>query len=139
MVYRSNNTAGKGGMAFILSLTLSEQVRQLEAPLIARINHIALIFNEIKAILDADQDKKLSEEDRANLKIISDNIDALRDSYEPFIDDPEARQTADSKRKKCEKLLDLTRYYLLFLVEKHKLCDISTLKHISGVSWENEE
>jgi hypothetical protein len=131
-----SNTNSRGGMALILSITLTKQCDLLDAPLIARINHIALIFAEVRAILNADSDRHIDIEDHKTLKIISENIDSIRDSYEPIMDDPESRQAADSKRKTTEKLLDLTRYYLLFEVEKYKLCDISALKDIAGVPWE---
>ncbi|MDD3043500.1 MAG: hypothetical protein PHW56_11330 [Methanosarcinaceae archaeon] len=132
-----NNTGSRskgGGMAFILGETIRAQIYQLNGPLIARINHAALLFSEVTALLDAG-DNKIAQGDREHINTIQENIKSLRDSYEPILDDPEARQASNKKRATSEKLLDLTRYYLLYLIEKYKLVDASIMKDIQGVTW----
>lgn len=136
-MYSRNGFSGKGGMSFILAQTLLYQLQTLNASLLSRINHLSLIFSEVRAIIDAKKDLEISKEDSKKIVEISANIEALRDNYEPFLDDPESKQVGDMKRKTSEKLLDISEYYLLFIIEKYKLVDVNTLKDIQGVSWGN--
>lgn len=136
-MYSRNGFSGKGGMSFILAQTLLFQLQTLNATLLSRINHLSLIYSEVKAIIDAKKDLEISKEDEKKILEISANIEALRDCYEPFLDDPESKQVGDIKRKTSEKLLDISQYYLLYLVEKYKLVDVNTLKDIQGVNWGN--
>lgn len=136
-MYSHNGFSGKGGMSFILAQTLLFQLQTLNATLLSRINHLSLIYSEVKAIIDAKKDLEISKEDEKKILEISANIEALRDCYEPFLDDPDAKQVGDMKRKTSEKLLDISQYYLLYLVEKYKLVDVNTLKDIQGVNWGN--
>ena len=124
----------KGGMSFILAQTIIYQLSMLDSSL-GRINHIALLYGEIKAIVDAKDDLKLSKEDSKKLEDVEKNIESLRDSYEPFLDDEEAKQVADVKRKVSEKLIDLSRYNLLYITEKYKLVDVRALQEITGLTW----
>lgn len=134
-MYNRNGFSGKGGMSFILAQTLLFQLQTLNATLLSRINHLSLIYSEVKAIIDAKKDLEVSKEDQKKILEISANIEALRDCYEPFLDDVDAKQVGDMKRKTSEKLLDISQYYLLYTVEKYKLVDVNTLKDIQGVSW----
>lgn len=134
MSYR-NSMPTKGGMSFILAQTTMFQLQMLEGSLLGRINHISLLYSEVRAIIDAKEDLKVSKEDILKLEGVSANIDALRDSYEPFLDDPEARQTVDTKRKISEKLIDLSRYNILYIIEKYSLVDVRALQEITGLTW----
>lgn len=134
-MYSRNGFSGKGGMSFILAQTLLFQLQTLNATLLSRINHLSLIYSEVKAIIDAKKDLEVSKEDQKKIFEIAANIEALRDCYEPFLDDVDAKQVGDMKRKTSEKLLDISQYYLLYIVEKYKLVDVNTLKDIQGVSW----
>lgn len=125
----------KGGMSFILAQTILFQLSMLDGSLLSRINHISLIYGEIKAIVDAKPELKIDKTDSLKLLDVEQNIEALRDNYEPFLDDPEAKQVADTKRKVSEKLIDLSRYNLLYITEKYKLVDIRALQEVSGLSW----
>lgn len=136
-MYSRNGFSGKGGMSFILAQTLLFQLQTLNATLLSRINHLSLIYSEVKAIIDAKKDLEINKEDEKKILEISANIEALRDCYEPFLDDVDAKQVGDMKRKTSEKLLDISQYYLLYLVEKYKLVDVNTLKDIQGVNWGN--
>jgi hypothetical protein len=126
----------RGGMPFILAQTVIFQLNLLEGTLGARINHISLIHSEVKAIIDAKPAEiKLSEGDISKLYDAGVNIETLREAYEPFLDDPEAKNTGDSKRKSSEKLIDISRYTLMYIIEKYKLIDVKTLQEITGVPW----
>lgn len=129
------NYSQKGGMSFLLAQTLLFQLHMLEGTLQGRINHISLLFSEVKAIIDGKQDLKISKEDNDKLIEVSVNIDSLRDSYEPFLDDPDGKLSTDDKRKSIEKLIDLSRYNILYIIEKYTLIDASSLKEITGLSW----
>jgi hypothetical protein len=122
-------------MSFILAQTVMFQLSTLDSSLLARINHISLIHSEVKAIVDAKEDLKISKEDIAKMQAVEDNIEALRNNYEPFLDDAESKQVGDEKRKLSEKLLDLSRYNLLYIIEKYRLVDIKTLQDVTGVPW----
>lgn len=122
-------------MSWILAQTVIFQLSTLDSSLIARINHLSLINAEVRAIVDAKTEMNITEADYSKLKDVSENLDTLRDSYEPFLDDPESKQVGDAKRKNSEKLIDLSRYNLLYLIEKYKLVDVSTLKDIQGKQW----
>lgn len=122
-------------MSWILGQTVIYQLSTLDSSLIARINHLSLILAEVRAIIDAKQDLKISNEDYSKLTDVSANIETLRDSYEPFLDDQESQQVGAQKRKSSEKLIDISRYNLLYLIEKYKLVDVNTLKDIQGTTW----
>jgi len=126
----------KGGMSFILAQTLLFQLSMLNGTLLSRINHISLIYAEIKAIVDAKEEIKLSKEDNSKLIDVEKSIDAMRETYEPILDDQEAKQVSCQKRTGIEKLLDLSRYDLLYLTEKYKLVDVRALQEVQGISWE---
>jgi len=125
----------KGGMSFILAQSIMFQLQMLDGSLLSRINHISLLYGEIKAIVDAKDDIKLSKDDSTKLEDVEQNIESLRDNYEPFLDDEDAKQVADTKRKVSEKLIDLSRYNLLYITEKYKLVDIRALQEIQGLTW----
>lgn len=131
----SGSIPAKGGMSFILAQTILYQLTMLDGSLLSRINHISLIFAEIKAIVDAKDELKLSKDDTYRLEEVEHNVEALRDNYEPIMDDDEAKQVSDTKRKTSEKLIDLSRYNLLYIVEKYKLVDVRALQEIQGLTW----
>jgi hypothetical protein len=131
----SGSIPAKGGMSFILAQTILYQLTMLDGSLLSRINHISLIFAEIKAIVDAKDELKLSKDDTYRLEEVEHNVEALRDNYEPIMDDEEAKQVSDTKRKTSEKLIDLSRYNLLYIVEKYKLVDVRALQEIQGLTW----
>ena len=135
MSYTKNSMPTKGGMSFILAQTAMFQLQMLEGSLLGRINHISLMYSEVRAIIDGKEDMKVAKEDILKLEEVAANIDALRRNYEPFLDDPEARQTVDTKRKLSEKLIDLSRYNLLYTMEKYKLVDVRALQEITGLTW----
>ena len=130
-----NNPQGRAGMPFIIASSLLAQNQHLEDSLLARINLIALIFSITRAILNA-SGCKIALDDLELMETTTLNISALRDSYEPFMDDPEGAQASGDKRKTSEKLLDLTRYGIIFLITKYELVDSNTMKTIKGVDWE---
>lgn len=132
-MYNKNNTRG-GGMPLILAETVRGLSFQLNNSLISRINHISLIFSEVRAILNA-QNTKIDTTDNELINDVFQNIETLRNTYEPILDDDENKQAALSKRATMEKLIDLTRYNLLFLIAKHNMVDASTFKTVSGVPW----
>lgn len=134
-----SSSGNRGGMAFILAQTVMFQLSTLDSSLLARINHISLMHSEIKAIIDAKDDLKINKDDSVKVQTVEDNIEALRTYYEPFLDDPEAKQVGDEKRKLSEKLIDLSRYNLLYIIEKYKLVDIRTLQDITGVPWGSDD
>lgn len=138
MYNRGLSSGPRGGMSFILAQTVMFQLSTLDSSLLARINHISLIYSEVKAIVDAKEDLKISKDDIAKMQAVEDNIEALRNNYEPFLDDIESKQVGDEKRKLSEKLLDLSRYNLLYVIEKYRLVDIKTLQDVTGVPWGNE-
>ncbi|HEY3363141.1 MAG TPA: hypothetical protein VGK06_15325 [Methanosarcina sp.] len=131
----SGSMPAKGGMSFILAQTILYQLSMLDGSLLSRINHISLIHGEIKAIVDAEDKCKLSKDDTLRLEEVEHNIEALRDNYEPIMDDDEAKQVSDTKRKTSEKLIDLSRYNLLYITEKYKLVDVRALQEIQGLTW----
>lgn len=135
MYNRGAAGGSRGGMPFILGQTVIFQLSTLDMSLLARINHISLIYAEVKAITDAKQDIKLSDSDKTKLLDVGANIDSLRDSYEPFLDNPESENTGAEKRTCIEKLLDISRYSLMYIIEKYKLVDIKTLQEIQGIPW----
>jgi hypothetical protein len=128
-------SGGRGGMSFILAQTLVYQLNMLEGSLQGRINHIALLFSEVKAITDGKTDIKISNEDSLKLEEVSKNIETLRDSYEPFLDNSEAKEVTDNKRKIAEKLIDMSRYNILYIIEKYSLVDMRTLQEVAGLTW----
>lgn len=122
-------------MSFILAQTLLYQLQMLEGALLSRINHISLIYSEVKAIVDAKDTISLSQHDTELLNATEINIEVLRDTYEPFLDEPDSKLAADEKRKLAEKIIDLSRYNLLFITEKYKLVDVRTLQEVTGSNW----
>ena len=73
--------------------------------MISRINLFDEIFTTATAIIDAEDSKELTEIDIVTLKLVSENIEVLRASYEPILDDPSAQTESNDKRSECEKLL----------------------------------
>ena len=122
-------------MPFILASSLLAQNNHLDESLLARINLTSLISTITRAILNA-SGKPIAREDLELMETTTLNISALRDSYEPFMDDPEGAQASGDKRKTSEKLLDITRYGIIFLITKYELIDSNVMKTIQGVDWE---
>lgn len=133
-MYKPNGSPSRGGMSWILAQTVIFQLSTLDSSLSARINHLSLISSEVRAIIDA-KENNIEKDDIQKIKEVTENIEALRESYEPFLDDPESKNVGDQKRKSSEKLLDLSRYNLLYIIEKYKLVDVKTLQEIQGVPW----
>lgn len=133
-MYNKAAASVRGGMSFILAQTLLHQLSTLDSPLIARINHVSLIYSEVKAILDAKKEK-LPVKDAELLQTVEKNIEVMRTYYEPFLDQPESLEVGSEKRKSSEKLLDISRYNLLYIIELYKLVDVRTLQDVTGVTW----
>jgi len=135
-MYNKGGAGGsRGGMSWILAQTIIFQLSTLDSSLQARINHLSLIHSEVRAIISAKNDLQIEKDDLEKLNETGANIDSLRDSYEPFLDDPDAKNSADQKRKTSEKLIDISRYNLLYLTEKYKLVDMKTMQEINGIAW----
>ncbi|MCK9331400.1 MAG: hypothetical protein M0Q94_16130 [Candidatus Cloacimonetes bacterium] len=85
MMYNNSNSRSRGGgMAFILGETVRAQIYQLDGPLIARINHAALLFSEVTALLNAG-DRKVAQGDRKHISKILEAFNAFETKKIQFL------------------------------------------------------
>ncbi len=133
MVRLNNNKAGMG-LPFLLAEALRSQIYNIQSSLGARTNLSSLIYSVTSAILEAD-DVDTGENGKTILEDIKDNIDALREAYEPIMDNPESIEATSKKRTDYEQLLDITNKQLMFMIHKFSLVDASMMQPVEAKNW----
>jgi len=65
------------------------------------------------------------------------NIEDLRLSYEPIMDNPESIDATSQKRRDYEQLLDLTTKQLMYIIHKHSLVDATMMQPVNAKTWDD--
>jgi len=122
------------GLPWLLAESLRSLNFNLESSIHARTNLVSLIYSITTAIIDADR-KKLTDTDRETLDGIGDNIDDMRQTYEPIMDDKDSIEATVHKRTSYEQLLDLSTKQLMYIVHKYELVDASMIGEVDASQW----
>jgi molecular chaperone DnaK (HSP70) len=124
------------GLPFLLAEALRSQIYNIQSSLGARTNLASLIYSVTSAILEADE-VKMGESARNTLTDVKENIDTLREAYEPIMDNPESIEATSKKRTDYEQLLDITTKQLMFIVHKFGLVDASMMQPVEAKAWDD--
>lgn len=124
------------GLPFLLAEALRSQIYNIQSSLGARTNLTSLIYQATYAILEADG-VKLGDHYKGVLTEAKDNIDTLREAYEPIMDNPESIEATSKKRTDYEQLLDITNTQLLLIVHKFTLVDSSMMQPVDVQKWDD--
>lgn len=119
-------------LAYHLAEGLFAYIRSFGSPLYKRLNNLAFIHGCALAMLpDQSKDKRHGTGHR-DLAILQDNIELLRDCYEPILDlDP----TTFQKRSIFEYCMDLICLGLLGVIEDYNLVDTKILGEVYAMKF----
>lgn len=93
---------------------------------------VGLIFSITSAVAEKG---KLTDDEKTTLNEIKTDINTVRDTYEPILDDPEHAQISDARRQEIEKALDITRMQLMTLIHRKEFITESMIKDVQGSKW----
>ena len=111
----------KSALTFHLSEALMSMIYTSNGSLYQKTNLLAIILSDVEAMI--------GEED---VKTIKDNMQLLRESYEPIMDNDTAVM---AKKMAYEQILDHTRTELIKLIDKHNLVSHSSLETVKATKW----
>jgi hypothetical protein len=77
----------------------------------------------------------MTDTEKATLNEVLQDINTVRDIYEPILDDPDHATISDEHRKDIEKSLDISRMQLMTLIHKKEFITESMIKDVQGSKW----
>lgn len=116
----------KNALSFHLSEALMSLIYNSNGSLYQRTNLLAVILSDVEAMLGERKEAK------DLLEPIKENMQLLRESYEPILDHDIVVMT---KRMAYEQILDITRTQLIKVVDKKNLVSLSNLSTVKVEKW----